>query len=116
MTDTPETPKPAKTPKKAKAATPEKSDAIHPLAKPFLWLDSHWARKAPFWIFLIAALGLLAWEYVHPRHGYLHVEELFGFYEIMGFFGFCLAVLAGWPLRKLLWRPEDYYDRESSDD
>lgn len=87
-------------------------DAIHPLARPFLWLDKKWAREAPFYIFGgLAVLGLVV-EYFIPRHAGGKWEEVFGFYEIEGFFGFCLAVLAGWPLRWLLARPADYYDTD----
>lgn len=97
-----------------------KHDEIHPAARPFLWLESARSRALPMYIFGGLALLLLVWEFFNPRHGYAKFEELFGFYEIEGFFGFCLAVLAGWPLRKLLARPADYYtpkeEREQEDD
>jgi hypothetical protein len=86
-----------------------KNDDIHPLAKPFLFLDNPKVKAAPFYIFLFLALALLVVEFVHPRHAYGKWEEIFGFYEIEGFFGFCLAVLSGWPLRWLLARDADYY-------
>ena len=41
---------------------------------------------------------------------------MFGFYELEGFFGFCLAVLAGWPLRALLGRRPDYYKQDGDDE
>ena len=91
-------------------------DQIHPLAKPFLWLDKPWAKQAPLFIFGALAAGLLIVEFLVPRHAYGKWEEVFGFYEIEGFFGFCLAVLAGWPLRWLLAREPDYYERTAKDD
>ena len=94
------------------ARNPNDDEQIHPLARPFLWLDKPWARQAPLYLFGAGALGLLIWELFHPRHGYAKYEEVFGFYEIEGFFGFCIAVLAGWPLRWLLARKPDYYDTE----
>ena len=33
-----------------------------------------------------------------------------GFQGVFGFLAFGLAVLSGWPLGKMLRRPEDYYD------
>ncbi|MEO1040481.1 MAG: hypothetical protein AAFX09_13160 [Pseudomonadota bacterium] len=94
---------------------PSRDDGIHPLARPFLWLDSPWARRAPLYVFGgLALLGLLI-EFLIPRHAVGKYEEVFGFYEIEGFFGFCIAVLAGWPLRWLLGRAPDYYDQEGDD-
>jgi hypothetical protein len=91
-------------------------DGIHPAARPFLWLDSKWAKEAPFWIFGGLAALMLVLEAWHPFHAVSKWDEVFGFYEIEGFFGFCLAVLMGWPLRRLLGRPEDYYDQEGDHD
>ncbi|PWE17002.1 hypothetical protein DDZ18_09870 [Marinicauda salina] len=93
-----------------------KRDDVHPFARPFLWLDKPWARRAPLYIFgALAAIGLVM-EYLVPRHAVGKWEQVFGFYEIEGFFGFCLAVLAGWPLRWLLARPADYWERGGDDD
>jgi hypothetical protein len=38
------------------------------------------------------------------------LESLPGFYGLFGFIAFSLAVLCGWPLGRLLRRPESYYD------
>ncbi|WP_421785979.1 hypothetical protein [Hyphobacterium sp.] len=95
---------------------PAGDDNVHPAAKPFLWLDTKWARRAPFWIFGGLALLLLVLEAFSPLHPASKWDDVFGFYEIEGFFGFCLAVLMGWPLRRLLGRPEDYYDQEGDHD
>ena len=86
-----------------------KNDTIHPFAKPFLFLDHPTTRKAPLYVFGALAVALLVLEFFVPRHAGGKYEEVFGFYEIEGFFGFCLAVLSGWPLRWLLGRDADYY-------
>ena len=90
---------------------PERDDDIHPVSRHFLWLDRPAVRQAPFYIFGALAIGLLIVEAIHPRHA-AKWEALFGFYELEGFFGFCLAVLAGWPLRALLGRRPDYYRQD----
>ncbi|MEE2527035.1 hypothetical protein V0U79_11710 [Hyphobacterium sp. HN65] len=98
-----------------KSETPAE-DEIHPAARPFLWLDSKWAKKAPFWIFGGLAILMLVFEVLNPFHRTGKWYEVLGFYEIEGFVGFCLAVLMGWPLRRLLGRKEDYYDQEGDND
>lgn len=97
--------------------TSKKSDdGIHPVARYFLWLDSPLAQRAPLYIFGGLAAILLVVEFFFPRHAGGKWEEIFGFYEIEGFFGFCLAVLAGWPLRWLLSREPRYYEKAAGDD
>ena len=61
-------------------------------------------------LYLICALLLAADLFVHRHveHGW---ESLSGFYAIYGFAACVLLVLLAKQLRKLLKRPEDYYDR-----
>jgi hypothetical protein len=44
------------------------------------------------------------------------IESLPGFYGLFGFGAFSLAVLAGWPLGRLLRRRERYYDNAENRD
>lgn len=96
--------------------TNKSDDQIHPLARFFLWLDHPLARSLPLYIFGGLAILLLVVEFLVPRHAGGKWEEVFGFYEIEGFFGFCLAVLAGWPLRWLLSRDPKYYEKAAGDE
>lgn len=98
------------------SSTPGSDDDIHPVSRHFLWLDKPWARQAPFYIFGGLALVLLGLDFIHHRHAQNAIEAIPGFYVWMGFFGFCLAVLAGWPLRWLLARRPDYYERTTDDE
>lgn len=80
-----------------------------------------WMRSRGFYrglMAVLAALGavLIALEFVVPRRGYLPLEGLPGFFGVFGFLAFSIAVLSGWPLGKLLRRPEDYYEREAGND
>ena len=61
-------------------------------------------------LYLVCALLLAADLFVHRHveHGW---ESLWGFYAIYGFAACVLLVLLAKQLRKLLKRPEDYYDR-----
>lgn len=43
------------------------------------------------------------------------LETLPGFFGLFGLLAFSFAVLSGWPLGKLLRRPEDYYDTSSGE-
>ena len=46
----------------------------------------------------------------YDKHPHFAAENFFGFYAIVGFVAFLLIVLAGKQLRKVLMRPENYYD------
>jgi hypothetical protein len=106
-----------------------KTDAAHPEPPkpgergehPLSVLLFSWMRTVGFYRGLMAVLAaagavLVAVEFVAPRHGYLPFEGLPGFFGVFGFLAFGLAVLSGWPLGKLLRRPEDYYERDDSEE
>ncbi|WP_420431537.1 hypothetical protein [Hyphobacterium sp.] len=91
-------------------------DQIHPVARPFTWIEKPIVH---FWFLVILAVlsfGLGLFDLVYARHEYLHFAELPGFYAWFGFGSFSLAVLAGWPLRRLLGREENYYEKAAGDD
>jgi len=60
-------------------------------------------------LYLACALLLAADLFVH-RHVAHSWESLWGFYAFFGFVACVLLVLLAKQLRKLLKRPEDYYD------
>ena len=56
---------------------------------------------------LIDALDLV----LHFKsHAHFEAEKIFGFYSFYGFVGCGILVLASIALRKIVLRPEDYYD------
>jgi len=75
------------------------------------WLDE---PRNVDWIYralLIVCAGLLAADLFYDKHGKFEVEDWFGFYGLYGFIACVFLVLAAKRLRRLLIRPEDYYDR-----
>ena len=54
---------------------------------------------------------LMAVDILVPKHGPFATEHVFGFYGWFGFVACIGLVLAAKRLRKLLMRPENYYDR-----
>lgn len=64
---------------------------------------------------LSAALVIASFLLPH-RHEYVHMAAFAPFYAIFGFVAFGGVVLSGWPLRKLLGRPENYYEPEETSD
>lgn len=58
---------------------------------------------------LCAALFVI--DYFVPKHGPFAMEYFFGFYGLYGFVACVALVLAAKQMRKVLKRPEDYYDR-----
>jgi hypothetical protein len=75
------------------------------------WLERKETGRRLFWglVALCAALGLA--DFVYPRHGIFGFEEIPLAYAIFGFVCFFGIVLSGYPLRWLVGRDEDYYDR-----
>lgn len=88
----------------------------HPLS---VLLFSWMRGKLFFRIFMavLAALGavLIALEIALSQKSISSITNVPGFFGIFGFAAFAIAVLSGWPLGKLLRRPEDYYDTRSGE-
>ena len=66
-------------------------------------------------IFFAVCVVILALDFVVHRHpsfeeGAFVVEDAFGFYAAYGFVACVLLVLAAKQMRRLLMKPEDYYD------
>jgi hypothetical protein len=93
----------------------------HEVKEPIGWMDKPDTVKRLFTIFyaicaaLIAAeVLLLGAENAHPHP--LEERMRFLVYPIYGFVSFWFLVLVAKPMRKLLIRPEDYYEGGSGDD
>lgn len=105
---------------KAHASPPEKPPLGEPGEHPLSVLLFSWMRGKLFFRLLmagIAALGavLIALEFVLSHRPMTSVANMPGFFGLFGFLAFGIAVLSGWPLGKLLRRPEDYYDTRSGE-
>ena len=60
----------------------------------------------------LIACGVLLFlaDAAYHKHIHFEGERVFGFYALVGFFAFVGIVLSGKALRRILKRPEDYYD------
>ncbi len=79
-----------------------------------------WMRTVLFFrvaMALLAATGavLIALEALASNRTITSVQSIPGFFGVFGFVAFALAVLSGWPLGRLMRRPEDYYDTRSGE-
>jgi hypothetical protein len=79
-----------------------------------------WMRSTLFFRIVMALLAgagvvLIGLDVLLIRHSYSSFESLPGFFGIFGFVAFSLAVLSGWPLGRLMRRPEDYYEPQDRD-
>jgi hypothetical protein len=54
---------------------------------------------------------LLLFDLFVPKHGAFAIEHVFGFYAFFGFVACVTLVLVAKQLRRVLMRPEDYYER-----
>ena len=66
--------------------------------------------KRLLWVFYAVCAVLLLLDIVHHRHMIHRWEHLWGFYGIFGFLACVALVLIAKEMRKVLMRPEDYYD------
>ena len=61
--------------------------------------------------FYVVGGVLLAIDVFVPKHGPFVIEHVSGFYGIFGFLACVALVLIAKQLRRVLIRPEDYYER-----
>lgn len=97
------------------AATPGEPGE-HPLSVLlFSWLRTPLFPRVLMIGLGVIGVGLIGVEWLLSSHRIKSVTDVPGFYGVFGFIAFGLAVLSGWPLGKLLRRPEDYYDTRSGE-
>ncbi|TDB91240.1 hypothetical protein E1266_26965 [Actinomadura sp. 7K534] len=66
-------------------------------------------------LYVLCALVFLA-DLLYTKHPHFGIENTFGFYALYGFLGSVTLVLVAKELRRVLMRPEDYYERSGDDD
>lgn len=71
-------------------------------------------RTGFFVLIAIAVSGVLLFlaDFLIDRHEYLPLAEFPAFYALFGFLALSGIVVSGWPLRRLLVKPETYYEPE----
>jgi hypothetical protein len=75
------------------------------------WLDDPRNVDRLVYGFYVVCALLLAIDGFVPKHGPFAIEHVYGFYGLFGFFACVALVLIAKQLRRVLKRPEDYYDR-----
>ncbi len=93
------------------ARPPVDTSDMHPIAKAlFGWVSWPGTGSLVFWGLAALSAALIIGDLALIRHDKVESANATGFYGAYGFASFALVVLAGWPLGRLLRRPEDYYD------
>ncbi len=82
-----------------------------PLGEKSYWLDRPANVNKLVYGFYVLCAVILAIDVFVPKHGPFAIEHAFGFYGVFGFFACVALVLIAKQLRRVLMRPEDYYDR-----
>lgn len=75
------------------------------------WLDNPRNVDRVVWTVYAICAALLLVDFFVPKHGPFAVEHLFGFYGFYGFISAVGLVLVAKEMRRILKRPEDYYDQ-----
>lgn len=79
------------------------------------WLDSSENVTKLYRGLWLVCLLLISIDLFLHRHEDFGFATLFGFHGLYGFFACVALVLAAKQLRKLVMRPEDYYDKDDKD-
>lgn len=88
----------------------------HPLSVLlFSWMRTPLFVKVFTWMLALLGLGLIGLEVLLASGPVKDATGVPGFQTGFGFVAFALAVLSGWPLGRMLRRPEDYYDKRSGE-
>lgn len=75
------------------------------------WLDERRNVDKIYYALLLICAGLFLADFFYDKHAKFRREDVFGFYGLYGFIACVGLALAAKEIRKLLKRPEDYYDR-----
>ncbi len=97
------------TPNGADSAATEKPAT--PTDEKTYWLDQSGNVSKIFYAVVTVCLLLLAADFFYDKHAEHPLEQYFGFSAFFGFVSYVFIVFAAKQLRKIVMRPEDYYDR-----
>ena len=75
------------------------------------WLDDRSNVDFLVRVFYVVCAVLVLIDVFVDKHGPFSVEHWFGFYGWFGFIACVTLVLVAKQLRRVVMRPEDYYDR-----
>lgn len=75
------------------------------------WLDEPRNIDRLLYAFCAVCALFVAADLFVPKHGLFAVEHTFGFYSVIGFVSCAGIIWGAKQLRRVLKRPEDYYDR-----
>jgi hypothetical protein len=75
------------------------------------WLDKRRNVDRLVHAFYVICAFLIVVDVFVPKHGPFAIEHVFGFYGLFGFLACVALVLIAKQLRRILIRPENYYDR-----
>lgn len=75
------------------------------------WLDKKENVAKIYYGLCALCGGLFLGDAFYHKHVEFTIESWFGFYGVYGFVGAFFLVLAAKQMRRVLMRPEDYYDR-----
>ena len=74
------------------------------------WLDDMRNVNKIIWVLAAFCVGLFLADFFYHKHVHFAFENWIGFYGWYSFLACCFIVLSAKGLRKLLKRPENYYD------
>ena len=75
------------------------------------WLDERRNAMKVYWALVAVCIALVAGDALFVKKVEFAFERMFGFFGWFGFIGSIFLVMAAKGLRKILIKPEDYYDR-----
>jgi len=88
----------------------------HPLSVLlFSWMRTRRFRTVFTWALALSGVALIGLEMWFAHRPIKDVTYVPGFQGGFGFIAFAFAVLSGWPLGKILRRPEDHYEKRSEE-
>jgi hypothetical protein len=76
------------------------------------WLDDPRNVTRIVWALVALCVVLFFADALYHKHAEFAIEDLFGFYALFGFTVYVGLILTAKVLRRLLMRPEDYYQRD----
>ena len=75
------------------------------------WLDEPKNVDRLLYAFYAACAALVLMDVFVAKHGPFAIEHYFGFYSAVGFAACAGIIWGAKQLRRIIMRPEDYYDR-----